>query len=265
MGLPPIDWSRPWLAPYRERGAPIAARVSRGARVAEALNDGIDGVIELAAGAMRFAGHDALPRGEAYETFIARSACVPTRDDLHDFFNGLVWLHRPLFKRRLNELHADAIARDGVRATRSSVRDVLTLIDENGALIEAGADVIDALRAHDWRWLFVDGRERWRREVRVTLIGHALLAKLVAPYKSITAHVWVGGAFDVDALAARPLASLPVLGVPGWWPANTAPAFYDDAAVFRPWSGHGETRCGTAGIRPAGTLRSTGSARRCRS
>jgi hypothetical protein len=25
-----------------------------------------------------------------------------------------------------------------------------------------------------------------------------------------------------------------VLGVPGWWPANQDPAFYRDAAVFRP-------------------------------
>ena len=28
-------------------------------------------------------------------------------------------------------------------------------------------------------------------------------------------------------------APLPVLGVPGWWPANESPAFYDDATVFR--------------------------------
>jgi hypothetical protein len=24
-----------------------------------------------------------------------------------------------------------------------------------------------------------------------------------------------------------------VLGVPGWWPGNEEPGFYDDAAVFR--------------------------------
>jgi hypothetical protein len=36
------------------------------------------------------------------------------------------------------------------------------------------------------------------------------------------------------ALTPRALAPLPVLGVPGWWPANEAPGFYDDAAVFRP-------------------------------
>jgi cytochrome P450 len=27
---------------------------------------------------------------------------------------------------------------------------------------------------------------------------------------------------------------LPVLGIPGWWPANRDPSFYADAQVFRP-------------------------------
>jgi len=31
----------------------------------------------------------------------------------------------------------------------------------------------------------------------------------------------------------RPFVPLPVLGVPGWWPANDDLAFYDDPAVFR--------------------------------
>jgi hypothetical protein len=34
-------------------------------------------------------------------------------------------------------------------------------------------------------------------------------------------------------LAAKPFANLPVLGVPGWWPPNEAPGFYQDPAVFR--------------------------------
>ena len=60
---------------------------------------------------------------------------------------------------------------------------------------------------------------------------------------------WVAGDLRVEKLADKPFAHLPVLGVPGWWPANEDPAFYDDAAVFR----------------PAGSHRSTGSARPCRS
>ena len=38
-------------------------------------------------------------------------------------------------------------------------------------------------------------------------------------------------------LALKPFLPLPVLGVPGWWPANELPGFYDDRAVFRDVAG----------------------------
>ena len=38
----------------------------------------------------------------------------------------------------------------------------------------------------------------------------------------------------VNPPTSRDFAPLPVLGVPGWWPANESPAFYADATVFRP-------------------------------
>ncbi|MFN7122209.1 MAG: DUF3025 domain-containing protein, partial [Hydrogenophaga sp.] len=31
----------------------------------------------------------------------------------------------------------------------------------------------------------------------------------------------------------KPFTPLPVLGVPGWWPANEDAGFYADASVFR--------------------------------
>ena len=34
-------------------------------------------------------------------------------------------------------------------------------------------------------------------------------------------------------LAKKPFSPLPLLGVPGWWPDNEDPSFYDDASVFR--------------------------------
>ena len=37
-----------------------------------------------------------------------------------------------------------------------------------------------------------------------------------------------------ETLSGEAYVPLPVLGVPGWWPANADPAFYDDPAVFRP-------------------------------
>jgi hypothetical protein len=129
------------------------------------------------------------------------------------------------------------------------VRDAATLIDESGLLLATDdASVIEALHAHDWDALFGRARSRWGRSIRCLVFGHAVLDKLGTPYKGLTAAVlplpYCASLAEFDAAAARFIASadlaprqlphLPVLGIPGWWPANEAPAFYDDAAVFRP-------------------------------
>ncbi len=51
---------------------------------------------------------------EPYETGIARTGRVPTRANLHDFFNALIFLHFPRAKAQLNHLQSAAIERDGV-------------------------------------------------------------------------------------------------------------------------------------------------------
>ena len=149
-------------------------------------------------------------------------------------------------------LQAAAIARDGVQPRRGPLRDALTLFDENGALLQAPAPLWQALCQRDWAALFITHRALWA-EARLTLVGHALLEQLAtAPRKPLTAHVLPADtvlAMDEAAWAAKPFSPLPVLGVPGWWPANADPSFYADAAVFR----------------LAGTPRSTDTARRCRS
>lgn len=186
---------------------------------------------------MHFVPQADLPAGEAYEAFIHRSGQVPTRDNLHDAFNGLVWLTQPALKQRLNQLQAAEIAVRGVAAQRGPVRDALTLFDENGALLQAPAVLMEALRQRDWRGLFITHRTRWA-EARLTLFGHALLEKLaIAPRKALTAHVLLCDeplALAAEDWAGKPFAPLPVLGVPGWWPGNDDPRFYDDPAVFRP-------------------------------
>lgn len=240
-----IDWRRPWLDPLRARGERLCAALDAGLPLTEALQEQVEpGRHRLDAGALRFVPQAALPAGLAYEVFIARHAAVPTRENPHDLFNGLAWLTWPQLKRQLNWLHAAQIAGDGVGARRGPVRDALTLFDENAAWLQAPPALADALARRDWPALFAVQRDAWR-EVRPVLFGHALLEKLVAPRKPITAHVWLvppGVAAEphlVEALtparlAARPFLALPVLGVPGWWPENEDPAFYDDAAVFRP-------------------------------
>ena len=208
-----------------------------------------------AAGVCNFKGQplvfcDADVAAEPYETGIARTGRVPTRANLHDFFNALIFLNFPGAKARLNQLQSVAIMRDGVGAVRGSVRDAATLLDENGVLVVTErADIVKALRAHDWAWLFKDRRSAWLTEVDVVVFGHALLQKLVQPYKSITAHalhVALAPGSPIqdidhqmaltldDRLSSGDLMPLPVLGIPGWWKQNENPDFYSDHAVFRP-------------------------------
>jgi hypothetical protein len=212
-----LDGAAPWLA----RFAPL-------------LNGSVAPPAELP---VRFVPAAALPAGEAYEAFIARTGTVPTRDNLHDAFNRLVWCRHPALKLRLNALQATEIARRGVGATRGPLRDALTLFDENGALWPDAPPVLAAaLAARDWHALFVVHRASWR-ETRFEVFGHALLEQLAtAPRKALTAHVALGNPLEwaPEAWAGKPFLPLPVLGIPGWWPANEDPGFYADEAVFRP-------------------------------
>jgi hypothetical protein len=204
---------------------------------------------------------EALPEGTAYEQHIGATGCVPTRDNLHDFFNGLVWLTFPRIKAQLNALQAAQIARDGVGKSRGPARDGATIFDENAALLVVrdnadGQALIAALREHRWREAFLTRRGQWGLDAQVWLFGHALMEKLVTPRKAITAHTRIVLADDafftldhaarrawIDATVARELAGqgldtsgftpVQALGVPGWWPQQDE-AFYADASVFRP-------------------------------
>ena len=245
-GLGAIDWHAPWLAPLAPLGRRATQRVQAGASVADALNALIDEGAAPAPG-VRFVPQAALPAGMAYEQFIHDRRSVPTRDNLHDFFNGLVWLRYPATKRRFNQLQAQALAQDGVGAVRGPVRDALTVFDENGALLLAPPELHAALAARQWRRLCVELRPLWR-QARLLLLGHALLEKLVDPRKPITAHVyqpqaaidsvasldaWLAQELQPEHLVTKPFVPLPVLGIPGWWPGNENFSFYDDSFVFR--------------------------------
>lgn len=239
--LEAIDWSAPWLAPWRARGEAVARSVCGGMAQPEALN-------QAGLAPVCFVPQTELPVGMAYEQYIFDTRRVPTRDGLHDFFNGLVWHEFPLTKQRLNALQAAQIERTGIQPVRGPARDALTVFDENAALLQAPDALWQALVAKDWLRLFGDLRPLWR-EAHLLLFGHALMEKLVAPRKSMTAHVyrvlsadpsldsmdaWLAQDLSADKLAAKPFAHLPVLGLPGWWADNEDPVFYQDASVFRP-------------------------------
>ena len=260
FGLEAIDWTAPWLAPWRAVGQGAAEGVAAGQSVAEALN-----AVGLAP--VQFVPQSALPAGMAYEQFIFDTGQVPTRDGLHDFFNGLCWMLFPETKKKLNQLQAAQIAHSGIQPVRGPARDALTVFDENAAFFCGPDAVWDALARKDWPALFGPLQSAWQ-DVHLVLFGHALLEKLVYPRKPITAHVFrasvaiksiatgdgpdvlsseflrgpqrmagldarMAATLSAELLATKPFAHLPVLGVPGWWSGNLEPGFYDDSSVFR--------------------------------
>jgi hypothetical protein len=249
-----IDWAQPWLADWCPVGPRLAdaARMAaaQGVSLAEAINQFLLRKHDGTGPVVRFVPQAVLPEGCAYESFIDDTRQVPTREGLHDFFNALCWVHFPVSKRGLNLLQAQAIAAAGsVQSPRGPLRDALTVFDENAALLQAPEALWSALRERRWHDLFVTHRAQWAH-ARLVLFGHALLEKLVQPYKSITAHVldlpvpmqlqradwdaWLHTQLTPERLVRKPFVPLPVLGTPGWWVANQDPGFYADATVFRP-------------------------------
>ncbi|GAB2878722.1 hypothetical protein GCM10027046_03160 [Uliginosibacterium flavum] len=265
MSLPffeAVDWPRPWYASV--------------AQAAERLQGAADDLTALNQQARTLALHNhrglplsfvtqaALPMGTAYEVFISATGRVPTRANLHDFFNALVWLSFPRLKAQLNAMQAAQIERAGVGQIRGATRDAVTIFDENAALLvlregAPGHEMAEALRNHEWQQVFLEQRSRFAAHAEVWLFGHALMEKLVTPYKAITAHTWVVSAPDaffdlphvarrawLDEAVAHDLAArdpvdfntrcftpMPVSGVPDWW-AGQGADFYADASVFRP-------------------------------
>jgi hypothetical protein len=259
--FPEIDWTRPWydaVRPAFDSLEPAASFIEQFNANAARL-----GLQNHHGQPIRFVPQSALPPDTAYEEFIGASGCVPTRENLHDFFNGLVWQTFPLIKRELNALQAAQIASAGIKQSRGPARDAATIFDENAALLvvrdgEAGRALVSGLRAHQWHDTLYMQRERFGagRDAELWLFGHALMEKLVAPRKAITAHVrvlfapgaWFGLPWDerrswidmqvagqlcAEGLATSAFTPLPVLGVPGWWPGQDE-AFYLDDSVFRP-------------------------------
>ncbi len=172
---------------------------------------------------LSFVSQNALPEGEGYEHFIATTGSIPTRDNLHDLFNGSIWLTFPKTKAVLNYYHmlemskhpdSKSASRGRVRdmtavcayscnmsASRGRVRDTITVFDENGAiLVTSNASIGKALIDFDWRGSLVAPRDCWddpkqihsdtnkNAQAAVYIFGHALLEQLVAPRKPLCAH-----------------------------------------------------------------------------
>ncbi len=218
---------------------------------------------------LQFVSQNALPAGVAYESFIGTTGNIPTRDNLHDLFNGSIWLTFPKTKALLNYYHMLEINQQGIGASRGRVRDTITVFDENGAiLVTAESSIGKALVGFDWQASLVAPRDKWDKpqalnsdsQAAVHIFGHALLEKLLQPRKALCAHSIVinvtqdffalslserishldkRAADYMEALLSQPdvtprkLSPLPILGVPHYWAENANSSFYEDSQVFR--------------------------------
>ncbi|WP_434632654.1 DUF3025 domain-containing protein [Chromobacterium sp. CV08] len=194
-----------------------------------------------------------------YESHIGATGEVPTRrDNWHDWFNALAWLAWPLAKAALNRRHLRAIA--GGEAKRGPLRDAATLLDECGVIVAVADPALGrALDDMQWRRLFVERRADWGRRVDAFTLGHAVMEMGLTPHIGWCGKAWIvevdDGFFalddaarrlaldarlaallddDAELPAPRALCPLPLLGIPGWWPGNEDPAFYDNTAYFCP-------------------------------
>jgi len=185
-----------------------------------------------------------------YEIGVFESGRVQTRaENLHDLFNALAWLAYPKIKAQINALHAAEIPREHGRRGRK--RDLLTLLDEGGAIVQCSdSDLIELARSFRWKALFWERRAQLLRSMRIRVLGHATLEQALKPWPGIACKaLFVPADADPDAAAAawlaalppqatpRALAPLPVFGYPGWLPGSERADFYDDGRYFRPFKG----------------------------
>ena len=183
-----------------------------------------------------------------YEVHLSRTGEVHSRaQNWHDLFNALAWLAFPKTKARINAMHAAQIPRES--GVRGRLRDMLTLFDEGGAIVTcADAELEGLIRRHLWKELFWDRRAGVLADLRIHVLGHALLEMALRPRPGLTCKViFIRPGEDPDAAAerwleahdgtgtTRDLVSLPVFGYPGWLPGSDEPAFYDDERYFRPF------------------------------
>lgn len=194
-----------------------------------------------------------------YEQAVALGQ-VPTRDaNWHDFFGAVIWHLFPHTKALLTQLHMADINALGLK--RTPRRDRITHFDECG-LVLAVTDKAQAqalLKGHHWQELFIEQRARFGSSWQPFIFGHALYEQALAPFIGLTAKcvlIEMAPEFFTQPraqqyaqldphLAAelkqsalfdqpKPLLPLPLLGIPGWWPDNEDPSFYDNQDYFRP-------------------------------
>ena len=195
---------------------------------------------------------------QQYEPRIYLNGELQTRlENWHDFFNALIWLRFPETKSVLNELHYFSALQRGEKTNRSQLENAITLFDECGAMvISSRADLLEMIRQHQWKQLFIDHRDSFGSEIKCIVFGHAMYEKALNPYIGMTTNSLLiesdellhADVKHIDHFLAEywkkrliestaELKPLPILGVPGWYADNTDMGFYDNTDYFRPRRG----------------------------
>lgn len=200
-----------------------------------------------------------------YAPRIYLSGEIQTRTrNWHDFFQLLTWFIFPRTKAVINAIHIPR-AKQRIEAgeelgRRTPIENMLSLFDEGGAVIVASdSSLLQLIRDFRWKELFWQRREELATKFDCVTFGHAMYEKAMAPYLGMTANTILIDADDnyfslnsssrlawIDQkLAAifgqgeqykkpRDLQPFPILGMPGWDPANGEEAYYDNTDYFRP-------------------------------
>lgn len=222
--------------------------------------------------ALSFTHQNDLPHGTAYELFISQNGKIPTRDNLHDWFNACIWAVFKQSKAILNHHHLLHIDKNESGNKRNRVRDAITVFDENGIVLAVSNETIgkgikESLFEFNWQHSLINPRAFWHNptsnnpttHAQAFVFGHALLEQLITPRKNLCGHtiaIMVEPEFfhwdtltqlsHLDNLLAKQLNDwlskptatpkdlqpLPVLGIPYFYD-NQDKEFYDDTSVFR--------------------------------
>ena len=262
-------WTTDWLnrshmfAPLRAVGAGLPDVGWPNAELLNALADDAGRVVNAQGLRVRFVApaQDSKKIQDAFEPRAFLKGEVQLRPlDWHDLFNALVWMTFPTTKAVINARHYEALSAESCGGgNRTPVRDALTLFDEDGMVVlSSDPELLELVRTFRWKELFWERRGEVIRRMRFFVFGHALYHKALDPFIGMTGKALL---LDMpsdfaqlplkeqiaatDRLLAtrvwdrarmrqgRELSPFPVLGVPGWWPANEQERFYENTGYFR--------------------------------
>lgn len=183
----------------------------------------------------------------SYEQRIYLHGLIATRENnWHDLFNALIWLQFPQIKSALNAIHYQESSMQA-GSVRSARRDLLTLFDECGVIVQADENIHQLIIEHEWHDLFIANKQRWESgEILITTFGHAMYEKYLNPYIGMTAKAFLlpRDNLNIDEKMAKnlltgdmlvtknELSPLPVLGIPGWHKQQDE-RFYANQNYFR--------------------------------